>query len=670
MSDENWNELFGEDLDDLPIAQTQVARDPEESGEPRLRKGLPDDESEASAPGNRAATQEAGSPAGESSESSSSSSSESEGEDGEMGHSLERKPRESKLLQPALDRLKKRRKKKELDSGEKFERMEALVNSMYDASAADRDSIANGQPALAKLQMMEKVRGILVKQAWQEPFIEAGGLSAIADWLALVGTKAALPNFNVRKTILDLLNNQLLPHITLDALKTSRVGWAVKDMYYHKDETTENTVVEEQLIQHWLKLIQNQGSEQRGHVSRYIKATEEDMRIASRAIQKQKGPRLTVEQQRKVQSRRHAMIPNRGIALDSSQPLSGAGTYRIQPVSNVEAAHKERLDPGTVKGRLKRHLMSAGGKSKKRSSKAVKGMRGAAVTSSSKSPQNSAYYWVMKLREEHQEAAMDSAPVFTGLMPHALAGKTSGQSTSVPSPRSAGRPSVVPEHDEQINKATNMREVATIGKRAADGDAHDTPDFSESYLHENRHSERPEDVSYDDASDSSISCSSSSRRRPASSGVTRGWAAYSARLHYERDRSRHRWVHPEWEERSLLRQKLLLKIRKSKGEKVTCELLDEFTDPPFPDQAKSRRMFPALFARHAFTEDEAAEYALAIGKARLVTYHSKWGEYNMNSVSQLLDIAIYNNVVPSEKRVQHLAKKFAEASQISPTLTT
>mmetsp|Transcript_4033 Transcript_4033/g.3915 ORF Transcript_4033/g.3915 Transcript_4033/m.3915 type:complete len:85 (-) Transcript_4033:10-264(-) len=84
------------------------------------------------------------------------------------------------------------------------------------------------------------------------------------------------------------------------------------------------------------------------------------MRQASRAIQKQKGPRLTAEQQQKVQSRRHAMIPNRGAALDATQPLSGAGTYRIQPVSNVEAAHKERLDPGTVKGRLKRHLMTAG----------------------------------------------------------------------------------------------------------------------------------------------------------------------------------------------------------------------------------------------------------------------------------------------------------------------
>ncbi|EER14390.1 conserved hypothetical protein [Perkinsus marinus ATCC 50983] len=126
----------------------------------------------------------------------------------------------------------------------------------------------SGQPALAKLQMLEKIRGILVKQAWQEPFIEAGGLSAIADWLALVGAKGALPNYNVRRTLLDLLNNQLLPHITLDVLKTSRVGWAVKDMYYHKDETTENTVIEEQLIQHWLKLIQNQGNESRGNISK------------------------------------------------------------------------------------------------------------------------------------------------------------------------------------------------------------------------------------------------------------------------------------------------------------------------------------------------------------------------------------------------------------------
>ncbi|EER00367.1 hypothetical protein Pmar_PMAR010408, partial [Perkinsus marinus ATCC 50983] len=186
MSDENWNELFGENLDDLPIAQTQVTKPPQEGKETRLRKGVLDDESDVSTGGQPRGDAE-GSPSGEISGSSSSSSSEeSEGEDGEMGHSLEKKPRESKLLQPALDRLKKRRKKKEMDSGEKFERMESLVNSMYDVSAADRESLTTGQPALAKLQMLEKIRGILVKQAWQEPFIEAGGLSAIADWLALV----------------------------------------------------------------------------------------------------------------------------------------------------------------------------------------------------------------------------------------------------------------------------------------------------------------------------------------------------------------------------------------------------------------------------------------------------------------------------------------------------
>ncbi|KAF4757039.1 Transcription factor iws1 [Perkinsus olseni] len=178
-------------------------------------------------------------------------------------------------------------------------------------------------------------------------------------------------------------------------------------------------------------------------------------------------------------------------------------------------------------------------------------------------------------------------------------------------------------------------------------------------------------VKEEDTSDSSISVSTPSLRRPKPSYVSQEWAAYSARLHYERDRSRNRWVHPEWEERSLLRQKLLLKTRRLKGGKVnSTSVLDEFTDPPFPDQAKSRRMFPALFARHAFTEEEASEYALAIGKARLVTYHSRWGEYDIKFVSQLIDIAIYNKVIPSEQRVQHLAKKFGESSMGSSTTTS
>ncbi|EER18629.1 hypothetical protein Pmar_PMAR026451, partial [Perkinsus marinus ATCC 50983] len=51
MSDENWNELFGENLDDLPIAQTQVTKPPQEGKETRLRKGVLDDESDVSTGG-------------------------------------------------------------------------------------------------------------------------------------------------------------------------------------------------------------------------------------------------------------------------------------------------------------------------------------------------------------------------------------------------------------------------------------------------------------------------------------------------------------------------------------------------------------------------------------------------------------------------------------------
>ncbi|KAF4677336.1 Transcription factor iws1 [Perkinsus olseni] len=702
--------------------------------------------------GARPAGQAEGSPSGAISRAAvPSTSEESEGEDGEMGHSLEKKPRESKLLQPALDRLKKRRKRKEMDLGRKvMHRMEALVNSMYDASAADRDALTNGQPALAKLQMIEKVRGILVKQVWQEPFIEAGGLSAMADWLCSCESGAS--ELQRAQNTLRFVEQSVPPPILtlLDVPKTSRVGWAVKDMYHHKDETTGEymQVVEEQLIQHWLKLIQNQGNENRGNISRYIKATAEDMRQASRAIQKQKGPRLTAEQQQKVQSRRHAMIPNRGIALDATQPLSGAGTYRIQPVSNVEAAHKGEARPRDCQGMTEALIwMTAGGKSKKRSSKAVKfSVLMAAVNSTelaadvpsvdmldvtqspaAKSAQNSAFYWVMKLREEHQESMAEPPAKHAGILPDAFVGKASGQSTSAPSPSTTTVPST-------------LRDVSNLDKtsKTADADAMSVESVDvRHFTVPNPGFEDSEDVvKEEDTSDSSISVSTPSLRRPKPSYVSQEWvmleseflryessqAAYSARLHYERDRSRNRWVHPEWEERSLLRQKLLLKTRRLKGGKVLesqvkvgygsrCPgktprvFLDEFTDPPFsgssekpedvsrtirevlsaPDskglegpfflclcsrlQAAEFILYCSMF-RHAFTEEEASEYALAIGKARLVTYHSRWGEYDIKFVSQLIDIAIYNKVIPSEQRVQHLAKKFGESSMGSSTTTS
>ncbi|KAF4702394.1 Transcription factor iws1 [Perkinsus olseni] len=284
-----------------------------------------------------------------------------------------------------------------------------------------------------------------------------------------------------------------------------------------------------------------------------------------------------------------------------------------------------------------------------------------------KSAQNSAFYWVMKLREEHQESMAEPPAKHAGILPEAFVGKASGQSTSAPSPSTTTVPSTLRDVSNLEKTSKTVDAELSLGAMSVESESVDV-----------RHStvpnpgfEDPEHIVEEDTSDSSISVSTPSLRRPKPSYASQEWAAYSARLHYERDRSRNRWVHPEWEERSLLRQKLLLKTRRLKGGKVNpTSVLDEFTDPPFPDQAKSRRMFPALFARHAFTEEEASEYALAIGKARLVTYHSRWGEYDIKFVSQLIDIAIYNKVIPSEQRVQHLAKKFGESSMGSSTTTS
>ena len=204
--------------------------------------------------------------------------------------------------------------------------MEELVTRMMRAASDDTYALQEGKPALSKITLLQEVEDIVVRQPWQEPFIDAGGLRAFHDWLKLL-PDGSLPNLTLRSTILRLLE-RLVPSITLEILKESKIGWAINDAYHHPRETSENKRIEYNLIASWLQSL----SRSRGESSAPTRATKEDMEKA-RAAPKRR-PMTSAER---------------------VNPRAGTGHFTVQPVSKVEAVEKkDSVD--TAIGRLKRKV--------------------------------------------------------------------------------------------------------------------------------------------------------------------------------------------------------------------------------------------------------------------------------------------------------------------------
>lgn len=252
-----------------------------------------------------------------------SSSYDSDSSDDSSSSDDSRAPKVRTKFDEVLDRLKKTKRKKGVDGVNKSEEMEELVTRMMRAASDDAYALQEGRPALSKITLLQEVEDIVVRQPWQEPFIDAGGLRAFHDWLKLL-PDGSLPNLTLRSTILRLIE-RLLPSITLEILKESRIGWAINDAYHHPRETSENKRLEYNLIASWLQSL----SRSHGESSAPTRATKEEMEKVRAAPKKRPG--------------------------NDNPRAVGTGYFTVQPVSKVEPLEKkDAVD--TAIGRLKRKV--------------------------------------------------------------------------------------------------------------------------------------------------------------------------------------------------------------------------------------------------------------------------------------------------------------------------
>ena len=206
--------------------------------------------------------------------------------------------------------------------------MEDLIQDMLNAYDADIESISKGQPGLAKLKLLPRLEEQTAKQALQDSFIDAGGLSAIREWLRLLPDNS-LPNLTLRTSLL-LILKKLLPSITIENLKDSKVGFAVRDIIFHDEEIASNKRVANEIAETWLRQVFGREA---GHI--FSKATDEEMRMAltqRSAPARKKSPESDDDEDELKSKRRSSAIA--GLLKHNRDST----LFRVQPVSRVAKA--------------------------------------------------------------------------------------------------------------------------------------------------------------------------------------------------------------------------------------------------------------------------------------------------------------------------------------------
>jgi len=207
--------------------------------------------------------------------------------------------------------------------------MEDLIQDMITAYDADQDSLDRGEPGLAKLRLLPRVEEVTSKQSQQDSFIDAGGLGAIREWLRLLPDNS-LPNLTLRSSLLQILR-KLQVSITLENLKDSKIGMAVRDIIFHEEEISSNKRIANEIAEVWLRQIFGKDT---GHL--FQKASEEEMR----SLTSRRKPVVTNESEPSEDEQDANRSSKRRVSAIAGllKHNRGATTYTLQPASRVSKA--------------------------------------------------------------------------------------------------------------------------------------------------------------------------------------------------------------------------------------------------------------------------------------------------------------------------------------------
>ncbi|KAJ3325311.1 Transcription factor iws1 [Boothiomyces sp. JEL0866] len=174
-------------------------------------------------------------------------------EEGESERQKEPVNQAQKDIDNILSRMKQRPKKfSDLQTEvQADEVIEALLTSMRDAAYNDQELNKNGQPAIAKLKLLQSTMIQLSKAHWFQALLDQNVLECIKFWLEPL-TDGSLPSLDIQLNMMNLLKK--MP-IDTHHLRSSKVGRVV--MFYTKCDRVAPPVkkLAEELLRTWMRPI-------------------------------------------------------------------------------------------------------------------------------------------------------------------------------------------------------------------------------------------------------------------------------------------------------------------------------------------------------------------------------------------------------------------------------
>eukprot|EP00164_Ancoracysta_twista_P001198 GFYU01001573.1.p1 GENE.GFYU01001573.1~~GFYU01001573.1.p1 ORF type:complete len:418 (+),score=129.97 GFYU01001573.1:30-1256(+) len=153
----------------------------------------------------------------------------------------------------------KRRKTTDKSDAEIKQTIVEFLDQMNDAADEDIRRNREGEPAVAKLQLLPEMSAQLRKiQLWDQ-FLESGVLAVLKKWLYPMPDKS-LPSLQVRTTVLEILLE--LP-VYLDKLKACGIGKIVRWLIKHPHETKENAELANKVVERWCRPLFNRSMDYR-----------------------------------------------------------------------------------------------------------------------------------------------------------------------------------------------------------------------------------------------------------------------------------------------------------------------------------------------------------------------------------------------------------------------
>lgn len=238
-------------------------------------------------------------------------------------------PAEGAPLEGPLSRSRRKRRARPLDSDLQLF-CNQMLQKMSEAAQQDERSMELGEPATAKLQMLDSVCSELVKPKWRHWFVAEGCCQVIAGWLAPFKDDS-LPNFSLRRRLLEVLGQ--LP-ISAQDLVSNDLGKVLVVLWQHEDETESNRQLIRGLIQRWMRPVLGLGSSHRQLLSERERAFEaNDADLQQKLVKAAQAARQRSEKAEEERAREQAAERQRRTAR---VPFNKGHNFLIQPRSQVD----------------------------------------------------------------------------------------------------------------------------------------------------------------------------------------------------------------------------------------------------------------------------------------------------------------------------------------------